>query len=260
MGFFDRFFGGAKPEAPPASDDWATKFASFGHQSARQQSVVMEEVLSHIGKQLGDGAYHHAPNDGRGEWRTTLAGHPMRLTLDGGALLEGMVKAPNPHGEITLRWDPEIVETQPEEVWSDDDEVRIFVGKKVFFSQPGWLVEQYLPQYEGLPNAALQPLIDAMPIHRVERLAIEDAEISWRFEERLDALRNPLAPEVVASNVGWCQLVGQATAQLASIPVDAGKKQAEESSVHSLVHTCGYCHSRFLLVQGRCPNCGAPAN
>lgn len=270
MGLLDFIFGknddassaGGSAAAAPAG--FAARLGQTHSMSPDQVQALYIEWLNTIGAQLGEGQARYNSNDREGEWRGTCQGLPMRIKADTFPGVEGALKWQNPHGTVTLNWDPEYVQ-QPgdNDAWDESDSVRVFVGKGVVIETFQWGMDSELAGFKALPSGPMEHLIAAMPRDGVSRLYIRDDEIEWGFKEHADDMHDP-----VMQIATFSKLVAWAAASWAATPVDpharALVQQAEDhggTPIAALQRmTCGYCGAAFMLdAKGRCPNCGAPA-
>jgi len=248
---------------PPLGTPAAARMRLIEETSSDEQAAQQHQAFfAEVGQGIGPGQAYVLPNDGTVEWRGTAQGIPVRIKLSGRDVeIEAMVQ--NPHGDISLSWDPDKAQQQaPQDVWSQNQETYLFVGKGVYLNGMPAEVDLEAARLRTLGPEAVPAMVRAMTGDQISSFRVQSQRITAAFKPELQEMVDPEHQLTrTAQLVGWLAGVVQST------PADPAIAQAQSVGLQAAQVaplqkiTCSYCSTTFLL-QGnvyQCPNCGAPA-
>jgi hypothetical protein len=221
----------------------------------------VQAFFERVGHQVGEGKIVVKKNDDDVEWRGQYQSVPIRIRHDTFGDIEMEAKVNNPHGLLSLGWDPaKVEETATNDAWSDEDDICVLVGKAVFVEGTPDEVDEELAHFRCFPQEAVQAVMARMGEHEIGYWHVGESRVALGFTPKLDDLAD--AEERVSQAA---QLLGWFVQVLEGTPVDpaspAAHQGAEDAPPAPTVKTatCAYCKVRYLWTGDyRCPNCGAP--
>lgn len=215
-----------------------------------------EKFVTDVGAQLGEGQTQCRPALDQYEWLGLCRGLETRISWDESDW-KSVVKLAHSHRPFTLNHEPG-ASPQPggPAASSEDDVIRVFVAKEVFFETFGWTLDDEIRGYHGMPTELAQHITTAMACDRVGGWALVKAQMEAKFLDPAGD-RDPLA-----SVVRFTQLMAWTAEHLQRLsPRSAAQNASLFPQGEPTRLTCGHCSAIFLLsaTTARCPNCGAPA-
>jgi hypothetical protein len=207
-----------------------------------------------VASKLGGGEVLHKPNDQCWEWRGVVGDVPARVRM-GSPHAEAWLRVTQDHGSFTLSRNPDLIKNtgdSPDEAWSGDDHVRLFVGPGIFLESFAFAIGDEVEAFRALSDAAGERLVAAMPGHAVACVNLQSEEWLLQFDGGATA-------DQVA---GFLRVVAPIVVSPGRPRPDAGVAGSDHAAADwsELKMRCAYCNCIYLLSKAaRCSNCGAPA-
>ncbi len=273
MGLFDVFrkskgSSDAEPAEPipPAPTGWNARLAGYRRKKDAEKMDLCVELMNELATHFTDAKIKKNVDRQRIDLRTTIDGLPAKIELCTVFCRVNLeAKSENRIGRLELRWNMDKIPTEapdPDDVWSDDDEHRIFVGKGVFFEGYKHDIEEYSATLAKLPQEIVDELVAEMQRQEASRLTATSDSIDLICDSNLHEVEDPI--EYVLAGT---RLLTRATEVFRTGARDMstepkvrvhGGVEVNGQAIAGYV-TCGYCSSLFMLrPEPACFNCGAP--
>ncbi len=290
MGFFSSLFGkkekqvdeagGAAPASAAAAapgGSWARRLqqAYAEMDDDEQKWALCEELLGELAPRIEGAKIKKIPDDDEIELRGRMGDTPVKVNLevDMGWVRPEM-KITNRTGELQLERDHEKIPQQrdPDDDWSDDDELRVFAAKGIFVEGDEEEVNETLGTLGQLPGGTGAELLAAMERLRINTVYAYRDSLSFNSGPNLQDMADPIAhiadllaimkklADALAS--GERDMAGEPKVRITGAVEINGQRIAPTAGgfvAPAVVRVqCEYCSTLFVLgTVSNCPNCGA---
>ena len=266
MGFFD-FLTGGKNGA--ARSNWRRRAngLDWDWDNAKAKAFT-REFLQAAAPRFAPAQVKDVPDDEHIDLRGVFAGSPVRFAvwMSFGSFWSLEMKCPNGVAEFELERDHEKVPKHgdPNDVWEEQQERRIFVAKGIFMEGDREELDQRLAHWGQLAMAFRQYLVTEMERLDVRSVRAYANQVMVSQSPGLRDLDDPISYLEDISRLMAAMRDTLIPSALGAQETAAPNMQPHPGTVASrITHpvTCNYCSSLYVLTehQNTCPNCGAPA-
>lgn len=217
---------------------------------------VLEEAAPRFGNDGGPARIKEVPDDENIDLRGTHDGAPIRFAvwMSFGNFWTIEMRVPELGVAMDLERDHEKIPKRRDEAdpFDDDEGVRVFVARGIFFEGDEDDVEAALATWSRIDASARERILQDMEALDVTTLMCHGTSLNLNQRPGLTDLDDPIA--YMERCAAFLAGVRDALAGLGAAP-DA----PVETTVITGRVTCSYCSSRFIQtpVAQNCPNCGA---